>query len=580
MKNHIDQKFPQLVADLSGTIQKLERLTTLVRHQEMHETVANIMMQLEAPFTFVIVGEVKAGKSSFINALLESEKDICKVAPSPMTDTIQQIIYGEEESVVHLSEHIKRITAPFEILKEIAIVDTPGTNTIMAHHQEITEKFIPYSDLIVFVFEAKNPYRQSAWEFFDYINTEWQRKIIFVLQQKDLMNEADLAINKEGVFDHAIKKGIVNPKVFAVSAKLEKEGFIEISGYKELRKYIGDNITNGKAPYLKLSNTINTADRINDTIRKSLDLRKQQFDLDVTFRKEISETLDHQEKKTTNQVAQLVENLVATYDKITDKKYKELEDGLSFFTVFKRAFSSIFGNDTNLKDWLGNHAKDFELQLNTSLKDKLQTGILDVADNIQMMGKLVDAKIKTSTTVLTDSDEIFADIAERRANVLRDLQTSFHQFMSKSENFYDETILKETSKMAPNLAAGGGIAIIGVIITALVNSAVFDITGGILTTVGVLFAGVSLGLNRRKILNKYSEEITKGRMMLEGEITDKLSDYTHKIKDKIDSNFITFDKHLENEQNAIDEMKSIHKEVHEKLALSSVSIKEMLNSTN
>ena len=134
--------------------------------------------------------------------------------------------------------------------------------------------------------------------------------------------------------------------------------------------------------------------------------------------------------------------------------------------------------------------------------------------------------------------------------------------------------------MAPNLAAGGGIAIIGVIITALVNSAVFDITGGILTTVGVLFAGVSLGLNRRKILNKYSEEITKGRMMLEGEITDKLSDYTHKIKDKIDSNFITFDKHQENEQNAIDEMKSIHKEVHEKLALSSVSIKEMLNSNN
>ncbi|MBK7009342.1 MAG: dynamin family protein [Saprospiraceae bacterium] len=34
---------------------------------------------------------------------------------------------------------------------------TPGTNTIVAHHQEITEKFIPYSDLIVFVFEAKNP---------------------------------------------------------------------------------------------------------------------------------------------------------------------------------------------------------------------------------------------------------------------------------------------------------------------------------------------------------------------------------------------------------------------------------------
>ena len=54
---------------------------------------------------FVIVGEVKAGKSSFINALLESEKEICKVAASPMTDTIQQIVYGEEESIVEINPY-------------------------------------------------------------------------------------------------------------------------------------------------------------------------------------------------------------------------------------------------------------------------------------------------------------------------------------------------------------------------------------------------------------------------------------------------------------------------------------------
>lgn len=561
MKNHIDQNFAQLSQDLGHTIGKLEDLTTRVRHHEMQQTVHTILMQLEAPFTFVIVGEVKAGKSSFINALLESEQDICKVAPSPMTDTIQLITYGEEESVVHISENVKKITVPFPILQDIAIVDTPGTNTIVAHHQEITEQFIPYSDLIVFVFEAKNPYRQSAWEFFDYINKEWQRKIIFVLQQKDLMNEADLAINKEGVFDAAIKKGVVNPKVFAVSAKLEKEGFIEISGYKELRKYIGDHITNGKAPYLKIANSIHTAQRIVETIKKSVDLRRQQFDLDADFRKEITESLEHQEHKTKKQVTQLVENLAATYDKITDKKLTELEEGLSFFTVFKRAFSSLFSGDSNLKEWLANHAKDFELQLNTSLRDKLQSGIIDVADNIQMMGKLVDAKIKTSTTVLTGSDEIFADIAERRTNVLRDLQTSFQQFMSKSENFYDETILKETSKMAPNLAAGGGLAIIGVILTAVVNSSVVDISGGIITTIGLLFAGVSLGLNRRKILNKYKLEIEKGRTNLEVEITDKLNDYAHNIKEKIDSNFVSFDNHLKGEKLTLEEMDSMQSDI-------------------
>jgi hypothetical protein len=109
-----------------------------------------------------------------------------------------------------------------------------------------------------------------------------------------------------------------------------------------------------------------------------------------------------------------------------------------------------------------------------------------VADNIQLMGKLVDAKIKTNKTVLEDTDDIFADIAERRANVLKDLQQSFSQFMNKSENFYDETLLKESGKMTPNLSRRWRDGCnVGVMITALVNGAVFDITGGILTTVGL-----------------------------------------------------------------------------------------------
>ncbi|MFM2394523.1 MAG: hypothetical protein RLZZ546_2505, partial [Bacteroidota bacterium] len=125
MKQNIDPVILDLNSKLSSAITNLEKLTADVKNEEMNETVRYLHLQLEAPFTFVIVGEVKAGKSSFINALLESNKEICKVAPSPMTDTIQQIVYGEQESIVFINEHIKKITQPVEILKEIAIVDTP-----------------------------------------------------------------------------------------------------------------------------------------------------------------------------------------------------------------------------------------------------------------------------------------------------------------------------------------------------------------------------------------------------------------------------------------------------------------------
>ncbi|MBK9257774.1 MAG: dynamin family protein [Saprospiraceae bacterium] len=553
----IDDKLKEKRTILMSILENLQLLTKKIGHEKMEKTVDELIIHAESPFTFVIVGEVKAGKSSFVNALLETDKEICKVAVSPMTDTIQQIVYGETEYVESINEYIKKIYQPVEILKEIAIVDTPGTNTIVQHHQEITERYIPYSDLIVFVFEAKNPYRQSSWDFFNFINEEWRRKIIFVLQQKDLLSADDLQININGVIDHASKKGIENPRVFAVSAKDELEKNHSGSGFKDLREYIAENITGGKAPYLKFANSLTTISTINNKLNDSLILRQKQFELDTDFRNEIHSIMDHQEQKTATQIENLMEHLLTGYDNVVRAKQADLNKGLSFVSVLKRSFSSIFGSESSLKEWLNNEAKDLELKLHHSLKDRLRSGIMDVAENIQMMGKLVDQRIKTSETVLKNSDEIFADIAEKRIHVLRDLQDSFSDFMSNAENFYDESVLAESSKMAPNLAAGSGIAIVGVILAATVNGAVFDITGGVLTTIGVIFAGVTLGLNKSRIINRFAEEVSKGRTKIEKDVSTTLLDYTKRIKQKIDYNFSDFDRMLSKEGKTLEQLKMI-----------------------
>lgn len=555
-----DTEISKKLEKLSGYTQSLLGITKIIGHDKLEVTLLEIADHLYSPFTFVIVGEVKAGKSSFINALLEADKDICKVAPSPMTDTIQQIVYGEEK-IETINPYLKRIYQPVEILKEISIVDTPGTNTIIDHHQEITERFIPHSDLIVFVFEAKNPYRQSSWEFFDYISEEWRRKVIFVLQQKDLLGDEDLQINIQGVKDQAIKKGISEPHVFAVSAKLEQSGFHDISGFKSIRKYISEHITGGKAPQLKLENNVNTLLTITEKLDQSMETRINQYELDVQFREDIRETIEQQHQKTQKQIQVLTENLLDSYDNITRKKLQDLDEGLSFGSVLKRSFSSIFGKEAGLKEWLNTQAKDFELNLNTTLREKLQNGIIDVAENIQVMGKLVDNKLRYSQTVLKNNDEIFSDIAERRINVLRELQESFNQFMNKAENFYDEGMVTESSKMTPNLAAGGGIAIVGVILASVANGAVFDVTGGILTAVGVIFAGITLGLNRSKVLKKFETEIAAGRDKMAEEVSEKLMDYTKRIRHKIESNFFEFDALLKKEGETIAAVKRTQEEV-------------------
>ncbi len=564
MKKYIDQNINEIKDNLQLVFHELNVIIEAISNDDLAKTVADVTRSISEPFMFVIVGEVKAGKSSFINALLESEKEICKVAASPMTDTIQQITYGPE-GVEIINPFLKKIYQPVEILKEISIVDTPGTNTIVSHHQEITERFIPASDLIVFVFEAKNPYRQSSWEFFDFIHSEWHKKIIFILQQKDLLNFEDLNTNINGVKIHAEKKGIHNANVFAVSAKQELEGNKNESGFLELRKYLQDNITGGKTPYLKLLSSINSGQQIMLKISKGILDRKKQYELDVEFREEIRQTLDQQESKSLKQVNNLIENLLNSYDKVTLTKINELNDGLAIIPMFKRSFSSMIGSSKSVKDWLSEIQDKLEKELNKNLKDKLQEGVVEIAESIQNMGKIVDLKIKNSKTILKDDHEIFSDIAEKRANVLKDLQETFSSFLSRSENYYDENIMGNNN-ITPNLAAGGGIAIVGVILTFVTNLAVFDITGGILTATGLIFAGFSIGLKRRKIVTSVKQEIHGGRERIEEEISEKLKNYISRIKFKIDENFDRFDNLLIKEQKSLEVIINKENDIIEKLS--------------
>ncbi|MEL6658478.1 MAG: dynamin family protein [Bacteroidota bacterium] len=560
---------PQLLAQraqLEEITKDLHELTIRIGHDEMSQTISDLRNRLHEPFMFVIVGEVKAGKSSFVNALLATGEEITKVAPQPMTDTIQQILYGEERAELMVNEYLKKIILPVDILRDIAIVDTPGTNTIVEHHQEITERFVPASDLIVFVFEAKNPYRQSAWEFFDFIQGEWRKKVIFVLQQKDLMPEEDLAVNIQGVTDNAIKKGMTDPKVFAVSAKLEQEGQTSESGFLPLRTYIQENITGGQAPALKLANGIATAENINERISEGLALRQRQYEADQTFREDIKETLEDQEDKSNKQVDLLLDALLGAYDRITTKKSQDLEVGLSLFGLLRRSVSSIFTKTPTAQQWLEQLASDLEQELNDALQQRLNSGMVDLAGSIQQMAKMIDLKIRSSETILKNDHEIFSDIAERRENVLRDLQDQFASFIDKTENFTDEALFPDKRNLSPNLAAGSGIAAIGVILMTVSQLGMLDITGGILTAVGILFAGFSTRSKRRKIVEGFAQEIDNGRTRLTEEVDRTLKTYIQKLKQRIDDNFLRFDEHLEREGKQMEVLSSGHQSIISRLS--------------
>ncbi|KAK8630710.1 hypothetical protein V6N13_079491 [Hibiscus sabdariffa] len=156
--------------------------------------------QIDEPFLLAIVGEFNSGKSTVINALL-GERYLTE-GVIPTTNEITFLRYSELDGkdLQRCERHpdgqlICYLPAP--ILKEVNIVDTPGTNVILQRQQRLTEEFVPRADLLFFVISADRPLTESEVTFLRYTQ-QWKKKVVFVLNKADLyqnVQELDEAIS-------------------------------------------------------------------------------------------------------------------------------------------------------------------------------------------------------------------------------------------------------------------------------------------------------------------------------------------------------------------------------------------------
>ncbi len=186
----------------------------LRRFQEARE-------QLNGLFLLVIAGEFNSGKSSFINALLGER--VLPEGVTPTTDRINVLRHGPEVSEQLREAYLLERTHPAEVLRELDIVDTPGTNAIIRRHEELTRDFVPRSDLVLFVTSADRPFTESERGFLEQIR-EWGKKIVFIVNKIDILTrpeERDEVIRY--VRDNATGLLGETPEIFPVSARQAME---------------------------------------------------------------------------------------------------------------------------------------------------------------------------------------------------------------------------------------------------------------------------------------------------------------------------------------------------------------------
>src|SRR5512140_1828403 len=147
---------------------------------EALDSLQKAILQLDELFLVVVAGEFNAGKSALINALLGQK--VLAEGSTPTTSRVTLVRWGEQAAEQVVDEKLSVYTYPLPLLKELNVVDTPGTNAIIRHHERLTDEFIPRSDMILFITSADHPVTESERQFLDRI-LAWGKKIVFALNK-------------------------------------------------------------------------------------------------------------------------------------------------------------------------------------------------------------------------------------------------------------------------------------------------------------------------------------------------------------------------------------------------------------
>jgi small GTP-binding protein len=222
--------------------------------------------QLAGLFLLVIAGEFNSGKSSFINALLGER--VLPEGVTPTTDRINLLRHGPETSE-HLREaFLLERTHPADLLRELNIVDTPGTNAIIRQHEELTRDFVPRSDLVLFVTSADRPFTESERAFLEQIR-EWGKKVVFVINKMDILRPADREEVLAYVRTNATNLLGETPQTFGVSARQALESrdagddrMWQESGFAAVEEYLLHTLDQAERVRLKLLNPLNVGLRL------------------------------------------------------------------------------------------------------------------------------------------------------------------------------------------------------------------------------------------------------------------------------------------------------------------------------
>ncbi len=503
------EELREILKRLSGV---LDRLGTDVAPNDLR-ALRDTLQHLDELFLLVIVGEFNAGKSTFVNALLGAS--ILPEGVTPTTDRITLLRYGDEIQDNQREAFLLERTYPAEVLRQLTIVDTPGTNAVIRRHEELTRTFIPRADLVLFITSADRPFTESERVFLELIK-EWGKKIVLILNKSDILDEQEeLQQVMEFVRNHVYSLLGTKSEIFAVSSRAairarssnnSKELWYQ-SGFADMEHYIVETLDEETRVRLKLLSPLGVAEHLVMVYLTAVNDRLKVLQADFA-------TLDNVEQQLSMFHADLLNDVQYHLSEI-DMILRDLEErGMTFFDETLRIERIL---DLRRSEYVRNA---FEKQVVGDVGQQIEQRIQVLIDwtvekNLRLWQNITDYISRQRVTQHREGiiGEVGGAFDYNRNALIDSVGQAARQVVRSYDREKESQILFEDvrSSLSSTVLTGAAALGIGAALVVLFHSVLLDVTGVLFAVVLAAGGLFILPAKRRRAKHDFKQRINEMR---------------------------------------------------------------------
>ena len=494
---------------------------------EQIDMLKETLQALEDSFLVVVVGEFNAGKSSFINALLNTDK--LEEGVTPTTAQINLIRYGKTESVTPIEQWGQLVQLPADLLESISFVDTPGTNAVITEHEVLTRWFLPRADMVLFLSSADRPFSESENKFLQSIR-DWGKKTVLILNKIDLLEkpeEREQVINFVRTNAETALK--VEIPVIPVSSRLAKKARSNMSqemwkesGYDALEQFIQDKMDEKARFTMKMLAALGVGSKVEKEATSRVQNELQFYNEDRKLTETIRGEVDLYHDDMIKEIDRSMKEIHAIFADVKLRGHQYFEE---LFVI--KNLPNILKKDKNRLLFQENVLQNMP----TEVERKTTELVENLALQQQRMVQLVRLQIEARNSQFPGS-ELPKEMLDQRSELMTRMQNSIDSILDKIESDIAMNIGMKHAQAA--VTAGLAIEVSAIGIGAALTTIATTVAADLLGIVAAFWVGVAgflvLPYYKKKAQREFDEKITDIEEKL---VTSLRNEFTQEVVDQI-----------------------------------------------